>query len=389
MGQRFEKRTDGLERLGPILKTPLRCLPFEHDLGACFSSGDSLFCSSPGEGFVVYREETMQVISRYGNVEDVIGPLEDRKILLWCDEKFAVFNCIQMVLDDNAAAAPYSFGAVNQCVDGEFLYLLGVDRPEGEGLLARARAKKKILSYEKSPFRLKWSLEMPPGSVCHFLVDKKSELLYVIDSDANILCCDSNGNQLLQRSFLESFSSASTIIETQPALIESSIVLIYTGVTLSISAKDGSLLWKRKAATGSWGLISEEHKIYQLETSLKDKSRSLITLDATTGELLASNLLYTNDGSSICNDLAYRNPLHWSLTSTHLVIGWSHGLITVIDPATGEISWYVNLSGEEGEVTVVGLYISNNRLYCRTSTSGMDAKFKSWVFEGVGGYGAT
>lgn len=389
MTTQYDKLSTGLNDFSSRLSLPLTQLPFEGDLGSFFAKSGFLYCSVINEGFVVYDERLLGKVFLEGSLLGIIGELAGNVLIHTDYGEYRLYNPQGRSLATVLCETPFTYGYVNQAIDSSSLFLMGIEKFDSNSLFARMNAKTSLYKYTKNSFELDWVRELETTSIGQVILDKDNDVYFLIDNEKIFTCHGLQTEELNWKADISDVIRPSCILEVHPALVGDLIVLIYKGLTLAISTKDGSIVWQREGATASWGLISTDHKVYQLETSLSDSTRSIITVDAISGELLSSYPLFVKDGSGVCIDLAFHNPLHWAITSTHIFIGWSHGLLTAINPDTGEIEWHADLGGENQDPIVSDIVISNNRLYCRTTSSGIENRVsKSWVFEGEGGFGS-
>ena len=384
MSNRYTKNARGLSLNVCDLALPAKPLSSSISLGNSVDMKGNLFSVIPSDGLYVYDVETLEQISFYPNIIDIIC-LSGEEVIFLIDND--VYSYSSHTNKATLISKNFSRGCYqnNQNHNGtSFMIYTGAEVGD-----TSRRPQKFFMKVDKNNFSIDWKVKAQSRTNTYILISEENNCFYTIDADTNIHCYKLENGELNWQTDISDVVEPSGILEVHPALVVDLIVLVYKGLTLAISTKDGSMVWQREGATASWGLISTEHKVYQLETSLSDSTRSIITVDAISGELLSSYPLFVKDGSGICNDLAFHNPLHWAITLTHIFIGWSHGLLTAINPDTGEIEWYADLGGENQDPIVSDIVISNNRLYCRTTSSGIENRVsKSWVFEGEGGFGA-
>ena len=384
MSKYHKMLASGLEAKSPSFGIPLQPVTFDGDIGDCFSGHGNLYCTVPDKGLYVYRESSLEEIFSCSKVLSVICSLPSSLILLGRDKRFYRYTPSTNLIEELALEGARNFSYRNLHHLGEYLIMMAAD-PNDDS----RRPTQIIHKYMKEPFSLKWKVEAPNKRGGALLIDEDNSVFYVIGNNAAIYCLEvETGNPVWNKDISAYFESRSKIIHAQPALIGDTIVIIYTGVTVAISAKDGGLVWKREGATASWGLIANNGMLYQLESSITDNTRNIITIDAATGKLVSSYQLTAKDNPDFLNSIRVMNPLHWAISETHIIIGWSDALLTAINPLNGVIDWHEDLGRDQGVSIMPDIMTSNNRIYCCTSSPDInDFVTTSRVFEGISGFG--
>lgn len=385
MAENYRKQASGFDLEPAHFNIPAKKLSFSGDIGSCFCLHDNLYCSVPDSGLHVFDEDSLEEKLFFPDVIDIISSTDYSIIFLGKNKSIYQYLVGSNKVESLNVESTGACFSRNQNYFGSFLIMTGKDLKDES-----RRPDKYFYKYLKDFSSLVWRVEAPNKMVHSFVIEEDKGVFYSIDGNATVFCYGLDKGKLLwERDISEFFTSRTSILSIHPVLINNTIVIVYPSAILAISTENGDLVWERKGLNNEWGIISNDKRLYQIALNGEMNEQALSVLDVTTGELLHSHNLSCTDEPSIMNKLMFTNPLHWTLSTTHVFVGWGNGYLTAINPNNGSIDWYADLGSDHEDAIMPEITISNNRLYCRTIRSDIDNRVsKSWVFEGEGGFGA-
>lgn len=382
-----EKLSSGLKTGLDEFKLPVSKLPFTGELGWCFSDHGFIYSTAYNKGVAVFQENTLEEVASDISVDNII--LSTQLGILFLNKQGKLSEYIKSIgiTIYSSLDAPYT-GEGTGSNQGDYFLIMGSGKPEDNSLRARINAKRHIYKYSSNPYELKWKVTPPTNEFSYLVINERSNQFYGISYDLFIHCYSLETGELLwSNDFSNEVKDPSKTFSVKPSLSGNTIVIICMGETFGFSAGSGELIWKRVAATGDRGIITNEGVVYQIEHSFKEDKDYLIALEGETGKLIAKHLIDIDDNPEFLERVAFMNPMHWVMSKTHIIIGWSDGFITAINPNNGHIDWLEDVGNGKKDAVVPGMLLSNNRLYCRTIRSDIEDRVSSsWVFEGEGGF---
>jgi len=372
------RKFNGLSSSNSILNIPCNIIKNMVEISDTVSLNGKVITSwSDSKKLFFYDEINLELIRINDNINQIVH-VDKNKMSLIKDDTFSSYDGSQIDIfksTEKFSSDDVLLYIINDC-KGENFYALMIENWRNKD--RKSEKKRYVVKINKKTFHVKWKILVENYSSCQCISNNSN--IFFFDANDDIFCASSeDGSILWKKKFDElALKNVGNMYNFWPGLYNNNIVVICQYCTVGFDANTGNINWIFDKAWG-YGLISDEGRVYQI--GYNGSKLALYIVCAETGQVLSDHIL-TMDDAVFLEKLFHVNPLSWTISKTHIWVGWVDGYLIAINKETSHIDWYTQLEGTVSE----GMLIANNRLYCHTRTPNIHTPNNSYVIEGEGGY---